>query len=445
MRIKRLCLATIAFLGTFGAGHVDAMSLEDAVAAAFENDQRLAASQSMVEASEAAIAQARSAYLPKVNLDASARRQDEPYTFIQPALSIPLGPPLGAIGVPESELDLLGRDTTIGQLNVSQLLYAGGRRAAGMTQARSGTAMARAAQTHTRRTVRAEVEQLYIQRWHAERVITVAENTTGLMTALRSLTSALLEGGSTSLTRKDLLRAALAEEKLLGIEEQVRASHDMATRVLAQRTGQPIPTTLHDPTDALSDYAATGVGDALARHPQIQQLRLAEDIASAQADAARGARLPVVQLSAGFQTFDNDLGAGLDNPSNQESWHIGIEVRIPLFDGGSSRARISRAVSERRSRQQQRTYARDALQAQHDALHSAIQRQQTQLGATQRAVAIARQLENLTRRSAGRNPDAIQERIETTVYLALAEVDHLNAQRDYLLALSGMHLLLGQQ
>ncbi|MEO0575257.1 MAG: TolC family protein [Pseudomonadota bacterium] len=443
MKINRLRSAWITVLGVAGALPVFAMPIDEAVSAALASDQRLAAGESMIASGEASVTQARSAYLPTVTLDAAVRRQDEAYTFIQPAIAIPLGPPIGVIGVPESELELFGRDTAIGEISVNQLLYVGGRRAAGMSQARSGVALARAAQAQTRRTVRAEVEQLYIQRWHAENVITVAEKTKGLMTALRSLTDALLEGGSTSLTRKDALRAALAEEKLIGIEAQVRAGFDMATRMLAQRTGQEIPPKLQDPTQLLSTYASAEANGLITQHPQLEQLRLAADIAGAQADEARGARLPVVRLSAGFQTFDNNLGAGLDNSSNQESWRIGIEIRVPIFDGGSARARVSRALSERRGREEQRAYAIDALQAQYEALRAAIARQQSQLDATQRAVTLARQLESLTRRSAGQDQEAIQEQIETTVYLALAEVDHLNAKRDYLLALSGMQSLLG--
>ena len=438
---KKLKFATAALAGLLYANVSAAMSLDEAVAAALKSDQRIDAAQSMVEAQESRVREARGSYLPTITLDAAVQRQDEPYTFLQPALAIPT--PFGVLGVPESELPLLGRDLAFGELSISQVLYAGGQRSAGVEQARTASALARATQHDTQRTVRAEVEQLFIQRWHAEQVIAVTGQTMAQMSALSNLTSALLEGGSTSLTRKDAQRAALAAEKITGIAAQVQSGFAMATRLLQQKTGRRISGSLQDPTTAFASDEAGTTADVLASHPQVEQLQLAADIAAAQARQAQGERLPVVRLRGGLRSFDDDLGIGLANDTNRDNWSVAVEVRVPLFNGGSTRARISRALSEQKSRSEQRRYAESAIAAQYEALQSAIDQRQTQLAATERARDIARHLYSLTRRSAGRDADGIAEQIEASVFLALAEVDHLNAKRDYLLAKSGMRQLLG--
>ncbi|MEL7297115.1 MAG: TolC family protein [Pseudomonadota bacterium] len=445
----RAALLITAAVSVTAFSHAESTSLSRAVDQALSFDQRISAAKAQQSAAEHALAEANAAFLPSVNLAFSARRIDEPYTFQQPAINLALeglAPVPIPIAIPSQDLELFGRDTMVGRLEASYLLYAGGRRRAGREKATMAGVASQQALALAERSIVAATHERYITRWHAEQVLRVAERASAEMDTLAALTSALLQGGSMSLTTKDALRATLAQQKLSGIAAQVSGGLQAATIALNELAAVSAEDTLEDPTTALalSVSAAEQLASSIAQHPNLQQLDAAIAIARSDVRMAIGDRKPVVALLGNYQQFDNDFDGGLNTAANEDGWSVSLNVQVPIFDGGGLRAKVRRHESQQRTLQAQRAYAETGLTTQYRALRSQLAGQLSRLDIARNAVETARNLRDLASRGRPSDHESVQERIEAQLFHALAGVDLLDAQRDALLTQSALRVLTGE-
>ena len=447
---RRNCAATLALvaISVSNASHADSVSLTLAVDQALNLDQRISAARAQQDAAKHALAEANAAFLPDINLAFSARRIDEPYTFQQPAINLALeglAPVPIPISIPSQDLELFGRDTMVGRLEASYLLYAGGRRKAGREKATMAGVASQQALALAERSIVAATHERYITRWHAEQVLRIAERASAEMDTLAVLTNALLQGGSMSLTTKDALRATLAQQKLSGIAAQVRGGLQAANVALNELAAVSEQDTLEDPTTALalSVTEAEQLAYSVTEHPNLQQLDAAIAIARSDVRMAIGDRKPVVALLGNYQQFDNDFDGGLNTAANEDGWSVSLNVQVPIYDGGGLRAKIRRHESHQRALQAQRDFAETGLTTQYRALRSQLAGQLSRLAIARDAVNTARSLRDLASRGRPSDHDSVQERIEAQLFHALAEVDLLDSQRDVLLTQSTLRVLSG--
>lgn len=105
---------------------------------------------------------------------------------------------------------------------------------------------------------------------------------------------------------------------------------------------------------------ATATQTALAQRPEMKQLQAYLLAMEVQRDIARAGRRPQVGLHAQYD---------LERPTTYPeigAWSLALVVRQPLYDGGSSKAQLAAATSQR-----------DELRAQEDALRQGIAMQVT--------------------------------------------------------------------
>ncbi len=108
------------------------------------------------------------------------------------------------------------------------------------------------------------------------------------------------------------------------------------------------------------------VEKALAKNAEVVIARAALEIATEEVKKARGGHLPTVDL---FATYgENGVGGGTAGGSAQTSRVIGVQLSLPLFQGGATSSKVRQAVANReRARQDlevtQRRIAQTARQA----------------------------------------------------------------------------------
>lgn len=317
----------------------DTLSLTDAVELALADHPSVAEARSGAAAAAAAVASARAAYRPRSDVSAGAELFEEPMP-VSPIHGLDVSGFPNVRGFPEFSDDLLH-----GEVAVRYDLYAGGARRAELegAQARGDAASSRldtARQRLTAITVAAYTRVLSLAA-----VMAAQERRLEALEAERRRVEQLYAVGRAAEVERKRIAAALAAAEA----DRVRsaAGLEVAQRDLARLTGLDPSRTA---PDRLRPLAATPppapprdelAERALAASPDVRGA--AADLAAAETavEVATAGRRPRLGTRGAYQeygTFD-----GLDTGE----WQVGLSVSLPLWDGGRTAARVSRARAAR--------------------------------------------------------------------------------------------------
>src|SRR5690606_9893310 len=100
-----------------------------------------------------------------------------------------------------------------------------------------------------------------------------------------------------------------------------------------------------EPTAAEAADSAALVAEALANRPERQALEQRLGAAEAGTRAAAAGRLPSVAVSAGVDYANPNPRIFPREDRWRESWDVGVNVSVPLWDGGRTGAETARAAA----------------------------------------------------------------------------------------------------
>lgn len=265
-------------------------------------------------------------------------------------------------------------------LGLSYVIYDFGARAAGIDAQRYQLIATLLTGNRVLQDTISEVETAYFSVLAARaRGKASREQETALQTSLDAV-NARLQGGLASRADQLRARAALVEatlarqasERDLAKAETVlkQAAGVSQARTLALDWDATAPTTL-DASTLLADLLA----EAVKQRPDLQALQASAARARAEADRARAARWPSVSLSANTgRTFFLE-----DERTPSSTYSIGVNVSVPIFDGGrlAATARAAERDAERLqadTESQQAQIERAVAEAYYDVRHAQAQR-----------------------------------------------------------------------
>jgi outer membrane protein TolC len=146
--------------------------------------------------------------------------------------------------------------------------------------------------------------------------------------------------------------------------------------------------------------------DSAAARPSAELLRAQEaqlaaveqqvEIAGEQVNIARGSFLPSVSLSSAYarQLYPEGM-FGLNEPW-QKDWTVGLQVSVPLLNGGRRMAQLQQARVNRTRAQLQLAQLREGLQLQYEQARAEKERALVSIQARQRTVDVAQRVYDLT-------------------------------------------------
>jgi outer membrane protein TolC len=218
-------------------------------------------------------------------------------------------------------------------------LYAGGQITAGIAAARSSRIAAEEMEQSSRAALKLDVARAYVGVLRARRALEAAESSVASLAAHVADVEQMVE--RELVPRSDLLaaRVALANAQ----HARVRAANDVQIAYAAynRRLGEPldrntdldqrIPT---DPFLAKQPVEAL-IERALASRSEVHGMAAQAEALAFQADAQLAALRPRVELTGGYNYFENEI---LDR---EDFSMVGIGVTWSLFDGGQARNRAA--------------------------------------------------------------------------------------------------------
>lgn len=391
------------------------LTLKDAEALAIKNHPQVQVAQFNYQASQKVIAEARSAYFPTIDGDITASE----------------GNPQGRIGagyLATSRLfDRFGQG-----ISLSQLITDSGRTPNLVASSRLQSQAISQTYQATRYDVLLRVNTAYFQALQAQALVKVGQETVAARQLLVDQVTALAQNKLRSQLDVSFAGVSLAQAKLLLIRAQDTVQQSFAELIRALGTDQSQTFSLVEeslppspPTDS------TGmVSDAYKQRPELASLRLERDSAYKFERAERDLSYPTASLIAvgGFIPYLHQI-TSVPVPDEYEG--VGINVQIPIFNGGlfaarREAARLKAQAADQQVRNLEESIARDVRVAWSDSVTA-----YHQLDVTAELLREATMALDLAQGRYNLGLSNIVELTQAQLNLTQAEVENLNAKYDY--------------
>ena len=316
------------WMGQAAASEKDyqALSLDDCLAVAREQNPVLSASREKVQELVADYQAARSKFFPRLVL-LSYYDRVPPNRFTSGALT---------------NQELFKREGFTG-VTGKQIIFDGLKTYYNTQAAKTGTQSQKQEVQRTADELAFTVTQSFYQLIEAKENLKVAQEALQQRQEFGKLTEAFYKAGK--VTNLDYVRAksqvSEAEQAVVEAQNAVR----LAKEILARTLGLNEQVQVDIKGKLPQEFAAAGDmnslwQEVLKTNPEIKKLDL--DIAQSQTliKAARGSYFPEVSLQAGSDVRHRDLGG------TKPEWIGGVFMEYPFFEGGLTRAQVAKASSQ---------------------------------------------------------------------------------------------------
>lgn len=305
----------------------DALTLDDALLYALENNFSIRQARQRLKEQEGLIIEVRGRVLPNVSLDASYGRDDK--TFDPAAY----------------------QSWTIG-LYARQLLYSGGGVSAALDAARTTREAALLDIQSVINTVLLDVRTRFADVLLNRERITVQEQSVALLQEQLQTVKNRFEAGSVSQFEVLTAEVALANAQpaLISARNAFRIAIDELRVVLGYQGNfvsdlRKVPEFQGELVFTPAEY---DLGEALAtareRRPELRRLAQLEKAREAGVTVARSDYLPEISLVAGYEGRKDRASNSFADTN--DGWTAGVQASWAIFDGASTRGRVAQARSQ---------------------------------------------------------------------------------------------------
>ncbi|MDP1901034.1 MAG: TolC family protein [Rubrivivax sp.] len=308
-----------------------ALSLPEAIQQALAQNPQQLSQRLEIDRAGAARQAARAAKSPALDAGASATRYGYP-TFVHGIREAGVFPPL---------------DNTVVDLGLALKLplYTGGRLAQGVVLADLGQQIARERERLGAQELTFNVSSVYFKIQQLDALAQVYAARIASLEAQLQRATLLRDAGKTG--KLDPLRITTLLTKARHDRLQIENRGREAWTLLYQLAGVPRPAQ----APALTRYVAAWAPDgsleqlrqqAQAQRPELQIAQRQSSAGLAREEIARGEQRPTASLVSGLHERSGSSARFYGD------WSVGVQLSMPLFDGGLRRARVDEAATARR-------------------------------------------------------------------------------------------------
>ena len=420
-RLMTACMLTAAALT--GHAQTPTLSLSDAIGRALSQNPQQLSQQLEIDRTGAALAAARAARSPTLDASASATRYAYP-TFVHGIREVSVFPPL---------------DQTIYDLGLALKLplYTGGRVAQGIVLADLGQQIARERERLGAQELTFNVSSVYFKIQQLDALAQVYAARIASLEAQLQRATLLRESGKTG--KLDQLKITTLLTKARHDRLQIENRGREAWTLLFQFSGLPRPAQSQPPT--LTPYVPAWTADtsldqlrqqALAQRPELLIAQRQSAAGDAKVELARGEQRPSVALVSGLHGRSGSSGRVYDD------WSIGVQLSIPLFDGGVRRARVDEAATARRQAELAAQQTRLEVDRQIDDAWNAHAEAESRLRVTATSVAEANEALAIETLKQEQGVGLITDVLTAETALLGAQADRLQARFDLITTRFGL-------
>lgn len=310
-------------------------SLKDMISLALKNNKDVQIQEYGLKVSEANILGARSEFLPKLDFDAG-------YTHNGAVLYNSAGTN------PKKDIRIFSgyTDDNMMGVSVSDIIYNGGANLANLRQAQVALKEQSETLRATKLNVELEAKRLYYGLLLAYEAKRIAQ---GLVEQAKSHYEQVEQNfkqGTSS--RFDVLQSkvqvSLLEPQLINAQNSIDLIIAEIDKLLSIKVGNEViinDKLMYEPTDIRE---ADFLKEAYLNQPEMILKSLGIDMSKWQIKYARAGWLPQIDANAEYVFRSNNYANMFNN--RHSNWNIGFSLRIPVFDGFSTKAKVDAAKAQ---------------------------------------------------------------------------------------------------
>ena len=337
-------------------------------------------------------------------------------------------------------------NTWTAEITAKQLLWSSGKVGSALRAAKAAKRSARASEAETASDVTFEVRRAYYNASYAQRLVEIAER--ALEQAREHLRQVRSGRGQGAKSEYDALRAEVDAANQEPAVVSARRGRDIAHLLLKRLTNVPLdrPVDLVTPL-AFADSLVPVVTDRSPSTAARPALAAAEAEVEARRNAMgayRGEHWPDLYVSSTLQqqAFPSSFFPRWDQ--FHRNWDAYLTLEVPIFSGLRTQGQVAQARGAYEKAQADRDELRQTVAIEAIEARSELDRSLSTLMARRETV---RQAERAWRLAEVRYANGISTQLEVSdarLQLSTAEVNEVQAVRDYLVALANLERAVGR-
>jgi outer membrane protein len=399
------------------AEDVPSLTLPDAIQQAMLHNPKQLSLRLDVDRTEQQLRAARGAFWPSVDFTAGVTHYANP-TFIYPVHQLGVFPPL---------------DETIYNYGVALRLpvYLGGRLSQGVVGSELGKVISRERERLSVQELTYDVSTVYLKIEHLAALEQAYDARIASLEAQEKRVTLLMQVGKAARLDHLKIHGALTKGRhdRLQIENRRRAAYAMFYELLGMEPPAVDASLVRYGAAPAPDWNLESLRrQALAQRPELRITKQQVAIGTTRERIARGERLPALSVVGGVQEL-----AGTDRRFDNE-WNVGLQLTVPLVDGGVRRAREEDAAIARQQAEysfdQTRLEVTRQVQDSWDALNEAASR----LAVTETSIAEASEALAIEKLKYEQGVGITTDLLDAESALLVAQADRLQAGFDLIIA-----------
>lgn len=358
---------------------LDAWALTPLVDSALANSPTLALAEARAERAAAGLRAAQAAYWPRISFQQDYGVSNSPVRTFMFKLHEAQFSLQENFNQPDIEGDLRSA------VALEYDLYTGGAREASKRAAAARRFASEHRRLSARNTLVFRVTEAFYEVLRARDFVALQEATLERIATHLDIAQARFDAGAA--TRSDVLfvsvrRAEVREELVAARTRLALAWTALEHAVGAPVSRPPLPADIPVLADATGIGALEGcIAAALADRAGLQALENEADAAAAEVDAAKAGRYPRISAQASYDVhFDHDFSA------HDDSFFVGLALRLDLLDGGRTASAVAGARARLREVQARRRQLVDDIELDVQQAYYRLQDARGRLTATAEAV-----------------------------------------------------------
>lgn len=460
------------------------INIEQAISLALENNGLNKISKINLEIAQAQYEQALSANYPSLNAIFYANRDNKDTVFEQRgtftlsseltktlALANTLNLPSGATrdyvqsqisampssafptGTISADIDskAIGRDTARGTLEMTYPVYTGGKIEAIINQAKLNKELAKVSIIRSENDVVFDVKKYYYGYILTNELYEIVNKIYKNMDLSTQLAKDFLENSTTlKINRTDYLNAKLTTSLIQSTLSKIQMNREMLKNAMGNLIGLKWEDTVsisYDENEILNQNIPLQkmIENAYELNPDINKINLAVKIKDEQIKEAKSAYYPQVGVFGNVNKTYNSYEYGYLSEDNQNTWNIGIAVKMSLFDGFRTKNDILEKKLNKKVIDEQKILLEEglALQLKNEFLTSSMGYKQIQI--LKDAVEVASENSELNLKGFKYEMIEAKDLIQSQLTEAYVKADYLKYVHDYLVSLSKIDNLVGKK
>ena len=353
------------------------LSLEEGIRIVTEQGRDVAIARADEDLARESVSLARSPWLPSLDLYAQ-----ETWLHYQPAVKVPVG----SFYTSEDQYLSYG-------LRATQLLYDFGKTSSSVSAARENLRAREAGTFRSRNRAALEFISSYFDLLEAEHLLKVAQEEVVRYEAHQKDAEARLKAGI--ITRNEVLQAGVvladSRQRLLTAENNRSLRASRVNSILLRPLNDPVQAAETEGSPMLPSALEDAWTAAERENPDLRDLDARVGAKEASVSLVRSEYLPTVFVSGGYDYMQNEYQVHEDN------WSLVAGVKVNLFAGGATDARVGMAKSDLLALKISRERVLDAVRLEAKAVWLELQSSRRKIEVAQAAVVQAEENLRLAR------------------------------------------------